>query len=61
MIIIAVYNEKYFSEQHFSYIVHVLTWRAAQEGSRFGCTNEGGHSARDAFSSEARGEICSLS
>ena len=21
-------NEKYFSDQHFSYIVHVLTWRA---------------------------------
>ena len=23
-----IYNEKYFSDQHFSYIVHVLTWRA---------------------------------
>ena len=61
MIILAIYNEKYFSEQHFSYTVLVLTWRAAQEGSRFGCTNEGGHRARDTFSSEARDEICSLS
>ena len=23
-----IYNEKYFSERHFSYIVRVLTWRA---------------------------------
>ena len=23
-----IYNEKYFSDDHFSYIVRVLTWRA---------------------------------
>ena len=36
-----IYNEKYFSEQQFSYVVHVITWRAqnmhsstSSEGSR---------------------------
>ena len=23
-----IYNEKYFSDDHFSYIVHIITWRA---------------------------------
>ena len=63
-----IYNEKYFSERQLSCIVRVLTWRTqkmrsstSSEGSRLvrivvPCAQ----ARRDAFSSEARGEVCSI-